>query len=168
MWCVWVSSVARSCATRDANNKYNVWKPSIPAGINRPPPSKTISPVTRNTFISLHVTFSPRRLSISIGDLFFTNRLKKALANVRVHLHNGCLSDPDPRDVQLFFWAGHTANGVDRFRCARGTSNMENYHKPVRDHFAGFETSLRMARFVLLPFNYRRNHRMAGGSDSAR
>ncbi|CAN0425978.1 unnamed protein product, partial [Ascophyllum nodosum] len=25
-----------------------------------------------------------------------TNRLKKAIANLRVHLHNGCLSDPDP------------------------------------------------------------------------
>ncbi|CAM9228286.1 unnamed protein product, partial [Ascophyllum nodosum] len=43
------------------------------------------------------------------GDLFFTNRLKKAIANLGVHLHNGCLSDPDPRDVQLFFWAGRTA-----------------------------------------------------------
>ena len=45
--CVWVSSVARSCATNDANNKNYVCKPTIPAGINRPPPSKTISPITR-------------------------------------------------------------------------------------------------------------------------
>ena len=44
--CLWVSSVARSCATKGANNKDNVWKPSIPAGINCPPPSKTISPIT--------------------------------------------------------------------------------------------------------------------------
>ncbi|CAM9822048.1 unnamed protein product, partial [Ascophyllum nodosum] len=94
-----------------------------------------------------------------IGDLFFTNRLKKAIANLRVHLHNnGCLSDPDPRDVRLFFWAGRTADGVDRFRCARGTSNTENYHKqPVRDLLAGFGTSPRMVHSVLLPFNYRRN-----------
>ena len=42
-----LSSVARSCATRDASNKYNVCKPTIPAGINRPPPSETISHVTR-------------------------------------------------------------------------------------------------------------------------
>ena len=41
-----VSSVARSCATKDANNKDNVWKPNIPAGIYCPPPSKTISPLT--------------------------------------------------------------------------------------------------------------------------
>ena len=44
---LWVSSVARSCATKDANSKDYVFKPTIPAGMNRPPPSKTISPVTR-------------------------------------------------------------------------------------------------------------------------
>ena len=46
-WCVWLSSVARLCATRDASNKHNVWKPTIPAGISRPPPFETISHVTR-------------------------------------------------------------------------------------------------------------------------
>ena len=47
MWCIWVSSVARSCATRNASNKKNVCEPTLPAGINRPPPSKTISLITR-------------------------------------------------------------------------------------------------------------------------
>ena len=47
MWFVWLFSVARSCATRDANNKDYVCEPTIPAGINRPPPSETISRVTR-------------------------------------------------------------------------------------------------------------------------
>ena len=44
--CTCVPFVARSCATKDANYKDNVWKPSIPAGINCPPPSKIISPIT--------------------------------------------------------------------------------------------------------------------------
>ena len=44
--CVWVPSVARSCATKDANNKDYVCKTTIPAGMNCPPPSKTISPMT--------------------------------------------------------------------------------------------------------------------------
>ena len=44
--CLWVSSVARSCATRDANNKDYVCKPTIPTGISCPPPPKTISPIT--------------------------------------------------------------------------------------------------------------------------
>ena len=40
-----MSSVARSCAARDANNKDYVCKPNIPAGIKCPPPSKIISPI---------------------------------------------------------------------------------------------------------------------------
>ena len=47
VWRVWLSSVVRSCATRDASNKGYVWKPTIPAGINCPLPSETISHVTR-------------------------------------------------------------------------------------------------------------------------
>ena len=39
--------MARSCATRDANNEDYVSEPTIPAGINRPPLSETISRVTR-------------------------------------------------------------------------------------------------------------------------
>ena len=39
--------MARSCAAWDDNNKDNVCKPNIPAGIKCPPPSKTISPITR-------------------------------------------------------------------------------------------------------------------------
>ena len=47
LFVVYLSSVARSCATRDASNKDNKCKPTIPAGINRPPPSETIAHVTR-------------------------------------------------------------------------------------------------------------------------
>ena len=38
--CVWLSSVARSCATRDDSNKDNVFTQTISAGINHPPPSR--------------------------------------------------------------------------------------------------------------------------------
>ena len=39
--------MARSCAAWDDNNKDNVCKPNIPVGIKCPPPSKTISLITR-------------------------------------------------------------------------------------------------------------------------
>ena len=39
--------MARSCATRNASHKDYVCESTIPAGINRPPSSKTISSVTR-------------------------------------------------------------------------------------------------------------------------
>ena len=45
--CVWLSSVARSYAARDDSNKDNVCTPTISAGINRPPPSETISHIPR-------------------------------------------------------------------------------------------------------------------------
>ena len=44
--CVRVTSAARSCAAWDDNNKDNVCTPTIPAGLKRPSPSKTISPIT--------------------------------------------------------------------------------------------------------------------------
>ena len=39
--------MARSCAAWDDNNKDNVCELNIPAGIKCPPPSKTISFITR-------------------------------------------------------------------------------------------------------------------------
>ena len=45
--CYIVLPAARSCAAWDDNNKDNVCTPTIiPAGLKRPPPSKTISPIT--------------------------------------------------------------------------------------------------------------------------
>ena len=39
-FCVWLSSVAQSCAARDESNKDNLCTPTISAGINRSPPSR--------------------------------------------------------------------------------------------------------------------------------
>ena len=44
--CCIVLPAARSCAAWDDNNKYNVCTPTIPAGLKRPPPSKTIDNLT--------------------------------------------------------------------------------------------------------------------------
>ena len=44
--CIWESTAPRSCAAWDDNNKDNVCAPTIPAGLKRPPPSKTISLIT--------------------------------------------------------------------------------------------------------------------------
>ena len=66
--CVWVSSVAQSCATKDANNKDCVCKSTIPAGINCPPPSKTISPITRFGTIETRLAKTTELLSVSARD----------------------------------------------------------------------------------------------------
>ena len=44
--CYIVLPAARSCTARDNNNKDNVCTPTIPAGLKRPPPSKTLSIIT--------------------------------------------------------------------------------------------------------------------------
>ena len=47
MWCVWLSSVARSCATCVEGNKDNVFCTNYISRIKRPPPSETISHILR-------------------------------------------------------------------------------------------------------------------------
>ena len=49
--------MARSCAAWDDNSKDNACKPNIPAGIKCPPPSKTISPITRFGASSTRMTW---------------------------------------------------------------------------------------------------------------
>ena len=52
--------MSRLCATRDATNKDNVRKPTIPAGINRPPPSETIS----------HIIQAPNQPNNSLRSIY--------------------------------------------------------------------------------------------------
>ena len=47
MWCVWLSSVARSCATWDEGTKDDVFYTNYISRISRPPPSETISYILR-------------------------------------------------------------------------------------------------------------------------
>ena len=57
-----VLPAARSCAAWDDNNKDNVCEPNIPAGLKRPPPSKTISPIIRfETILDTLSEWIPRR-----------------------------------------------------------------------------------------------------------
>ena len=64
---VWVSSVLRSGATKDANNKHYVGKPTIPAGMNCPPSSKTISHVTRFGTIETRLAGEDYRIPVGLG-----------------------------------------------------------------------------------------------------
>ena len=57
--------MARSCAAWDDNTKDNVCTPNIPAGIKCPPPSKTISPITRFGDNSTHRLNTPSSESLT-------------------------------------------------------------------------------------------------------
>lgn len=92
----------------------------------------------------------------------FKHALMKAVDNALEHLKKGCVSDPDPRKVQLFHHAGRTKDGLDKVRSARGTNRNEGYHQRLLQLLGAFNSSPLLAHYVLLLHNYRRNHRMAG------
>lgn len=95
------------------------------------------------------------------GDAFFTPRLQKAAVNLRVHVENGCLSDPDPRHLPLYYVVGRTREGLDKIRSTRWTNREESYYTPLRPLMGSCQTSPRLAHVTMMLFNYRRNYRMA-------
>ena len=81
--CDIVLPAARSCAVWDDNNKDNVCTPTIPAGLKRPPPSKTTSPITRfGTLLNNLYRDQPCR---EYRDFF--NLVPRQVARVRWSVH---------------------------------------------------------------------------------
>ena len=81
--------------------------------------------------------------------------LIKAADNVLEHVKKGCVSDPDPRKVQLFHHSGRTKDGLDKVRSARGSNRNEGYHQRLLQLLGAFNTSPHMAHCILLLHNYR-------------
>ena len=127
--------------------------------VRTPPGLSSLRQAVADAASLIIATFPPSSLS---KTKYITDRLRKNMTNLRQHLQDGCVSDPDPRDVPLYHWSGRTAAGADTYRSSRGTNRVETYHTPIRRIFSGYRTSPRMAHSILLTFNYRRNHRMAG------
>ena len=77
--CVWLSSVARSFATRDDSTKDNMCTLTISAGINRPPSSRPsrIYPEYR----AYETRLSPRAMTP------FSSKKNSGLANPRWRMH---------------------------------------------------------------------------------
>ena len=74
------------------------------------------------------------------------------------HIVNGCISDP--KDEPLYFAQGKLKNGMVKFRCIRGTSSLEGYHRHVRKLFKSCCSS-KVAHASLIEFNYRWNIKAA-------
>ena len=111
----------------------------------------------RNAFFVRH-----RRFFFFSGESLFKPSLMKAADNVLEHVKKGCVSDPDPRKVQLFHHSGRTKAGLDKVRSARGFNRNEGYHQRLLQLLGAFNISPLMTHYILLLHNYRRNHRMAG------
>jgi len=98
-----------------------------------------------------------------LGDAFFTPRVEKAVTNLRPHIVKGCISDPPSDFVPLYTCTGRSAKyGLPVFRCSRGTCSNESLHKGLSQVLGGHRTAPQLANSVMVVYNHRRNHRMAG------
>jgi len=71
---------------------------------------------------------------------------------------------PPPSDfVPLYTCTGRSAKyGLPVFRCSRGTCSNESLHKGLSQVLGGHRTAPQLANSVMVVYNHRRNHRMAG------
>ena len=74
--------------------------------------------------------------------------LIKAADNVLEHVKKGCVSDPDPRKVQLFHHSGRTKDGLDKVRSARGSNRNEGYHQRLLQLLGAFNISPLMTHYI--------------------
>jgi hypothetical protein len=73
------------------------------------------------------------------------------------HARKGCLSDPDPADLPLYFVASHTKTGLPVYGCCRGTVDLEGYHQKIRDLVEGWNVGIEHVDLSIREFNFRWN-----------
>lgn len=98
--------------------------------------------------------------------MFFTPQLVKAFKTLRVHQENGCLGDPHPQDIPLFYLAGCTKDELDKHRSARTTNRVGSYLESLRLLIGAYQTFPRLAHVTMMLHNHRRNLRMVDVSTS--
>lgn len=90
-------------------------------------------------------------------DAYFrTDRFTKTAENCFKHLERGCLSDHP--EVNLYReMPGGLNSRHKKFKCARGTSQNENYHGKVVEAYGGFRMRPELFDLILMDFNTRWN-----------
>ncbi|CAM9601324.1 unnamed protein product, partial [Hapterophycus canaliculatus] len=121
----------------------------------RPPP------VLAERLQNVYETYIPVT-DVKTGEPLLNPRVRAGFGNVMRHVREGCISDPDPRQLAMHVVTGRSEDGLLTFRSVRGTNPVENYHKRYKDVLSSSRTSPRLAHSVLLAFNADWNVRMAG------
>lgn len=103
----------------------------------------------------------PNIRDAATGKPLFNEEAWKRWRALKEHVARGCLSDPDPSYVNLYYTIGTRKNGLPIYACSRGTSQLEGYHQKLRDIIAAWICSPRMAESILKEFNFRWNLAMA-------
>ncbi len=89
------------------------------------------------------------------GSMLFTRQTWTTVDNLIRHIRRGCLSDCP--DVNYYYIVGRTRDGMPRYRCTRGTSPLEGYHRHLHDLAAQQNMSPSLFVAILRVFNYRWN-----------
>lgn len=82
---------------------------------------------------------------------------KKAFLDLKKHVENWCLSDPP--GVQLYVRKHKDLNGLDLYRCLRGTNTVELWHQFLEMRFASWNAGIEFAWAALMILVDRRNKR---------
>lgn len=93
---------------------------------------------------------------------FFSATTEGRWAGFIEHAAKGCVSDPDPRSVPLYFISGWSRAGLPIYGCSRGTVDLEGYHQKIEALLEGYSVGLEQADATLREFNFRWNLAMEG------
>lgn len=89
----------------------------------------------------------------------FRREARDAVQRLRVHVENGCISDPE--GIPLYFEGSKDAEtGSPLFRCVRGTNALEGFHLHMRV-LVSWCLSPELAHLILVNFIFRWNLKQA-------
>ena len=136
---------------RQQNTTYEAKLRSNPAYIRKrvqyrvPPPEKLYSRIA-----AVIKTFGPRRDATTKQPLF-NEKAWNVAKNVLEHVRNGDYSDPP--DMSVYFHIGKDKNGLNLYRCFRGTNDVEGgIHQNLIRRFTSFNVSPRRAVNMMLDY----------------
>ncbi|KAJ3312450.1 hypothetical protein HDU76_002877, partial [Blyttiomyces sp. JEL0837] len=91
------------------------------------------------------------------GKPLGTPKLHQAFQNLYEHVKRGCLSDPT--GYTLYYPLHKNKDGLQTWRCARGTSHLESFHQKVVDKFSAWNAGPEFADVALAIIRHRGNIR---------
>ena len=136
---------------RQQNTTYEAKLRSNPAYIRKrvqyrvPPPEKLYSRIA-----AVIKTFGPR-CDATTKQPLFNEKAWNVAKNVLEHVRNGDYSDPP--DMSVYFHIGKDKNGLNLYRCFRGTNDVEGgIHQNLIRRFTSFNVSPRRAVNMMLDY----------------
>jgi hypothetical protein len=89
------------------------------------------------------------------GLKLFSKETSNQVKNLRRHIINNCLSDPE--GISFYYSTGRKdKDDVPVYHCVRGTSSLEAYHKGLHMMMANYShVSPKLAHYLLQLHNFR-------------